>query len=420
MRKLVLGITLGTLVLLAGGLLHTGGVVRAQTAATPVPGSQRGTATKSCDASRVPVGSSVTCTITLGFATGDIAIFPDPVVIGVTGAVVTGASCSASATMPFPSNCMTTVTPTSVATNCTVGVSPACAAGTVAGFAFMTSITETLRCDVAGPVTETIVSGPDLLTPATLAPATPLTCTAQPAAVVLKTANPNPATFGQPLTYTVTVQNSGAVPTTALQLSDPLPAGVTFQSVTTTAGSCSQAGGTVSCSLGTLPAGGSATVTIRVTPLVTGTLTNTATVRDGNTAADDHRCARSHQPDLPGGCATAAADYTAAAGTAADYAGAAAQLLNQHLSAGQQRPAGQPAAVGGLQPGDDKQSGRHGGERDCGTGEPASGGVDLPFQQQPAAVSGGLLRHDRSTDRLQHHGWRLRELPDLRQRPGYD
>jgi len=278
MRKLVLGITLGTLVLLAGGLLHTGGVVRAQTAATPVPGSQRGTATKSCDASRVPVGSSVTCTITLGFATGDIAIFPDPVVIGVTGAVVTGASCSASATMPFPSNCMTTVTPTSVATNCTVGVSPACAAGTVAGFAFMTSITETLRCDVAGPVTETIVSGPDLLTPATLAPATPLTCTAQPAAVVLKTANPNPATFGQPLTYTVTVQNSGAVPTTALQLSDPLPAGVTFQSVTTTAGSCSQAGGTVSCSLGTLPAGGSATVTIRVTPLVTGTLTNTATV----------------------------------------------------------------------------------------------------------------------------------------------
>jgi len=95
---------------------------------------------------------------------------------------------------------------------------------------------------------------------------------------VLKTASPNPAAFGQPLTYTVTVQSGGTLPVTAAQLSDPLPAGVTFQSVTTSQGSCSQASGTVTCQLGPLPTGSAATVTITVTPLVTGTLSNTATV----------------------------------------------------------------------------------------------------------------------------------------------
>jgi len=101
------------------------------------------------------------------------------------------------------------------------------------------------------------------------------------ALTVLKSASPSLATFGQPLTYTVTAQNGGFVPITAAQLSDPLPAGLSFQAVTTSQGSCSQASGTVTCQLGTLAAGGTATVQIMVTPLVTGTLTNTATVSGG-------------------------------------------------------------------------------------------------------------------------------------------
>jgi hypothetical protein len=53
---------------------------------------------------------------------------------------------------------------------------------------------------------------------------------------------------------------------------------VQFVSAASTAGSCTQSGGTVSCNLGTLGDGVIVTVTIIVTPKKTGTLTNSAQV----------------------------------------------------------------------------------------------------------------------------------------------
>ena len=60
-------------------------------------------------------------------------------------------------------------------------------------------------------------------------------------------------------------------------VSDPLPADVSFVSASTTAGTCSGTT-TVSCSLGALASGDSATVTVVVKAVTAGTATNTATV----------------------------------------------------------------------------------------------------------------------------------------------
>ena len=93
------------------------------------------------------------------------------------------------------------------------------------------------------------------------------------------TDGPDPVVEGAPLTYTLTINNLGPGPATLVQLTDALPAGVTFVSATPSQGSCSESGGTVDCALGTLGNGAGATVTIVVTaPSTAGTITNSASV----------------------------------------------------------------------------------------------------------------------------------------------
>jgi uncharacterized repeat protein (TIGR01451 family) len=86
-----------------------------------------------------------------------------------------------------------------------------------------------------------------------------------------------PVVADQPLTYTVTVANDSATDATGVSLQDTVPPGVQQGSVGASQGSCSGTG-TVTCPLGTIAAGGSATVTITVTPIAPGNITNTATV----------------------------------------------------------------------------------------------------------------------------------------------
>jgi uncharacterized repeat protein (TIGR01451 family) len=84
---------------------------------------------------------------------------------------------------------------------------------------------------------------------------------------------------GQTLTYTILVSNSGPADALAVTVADPLPTGTAFISCTVSQGSCANASGTVTASLGTVPDGGSATVTIAVTVQVSsGAIANTATV----------------------------------------------------------------------------------------------------------------------------------------------
>ena len=87
---------------------------------------------------------------------------------------------------------------------------------------------------------------------------------------------------GGQLTYTDTVDNNGPNDAAGVTITDLLPAGETLISATPSQGSCDTAAGVV-CTLGPLPAGGSAQVilTVVIKPNHHGGLTNVATVTSG-------------------------------------------------------------------------------------------------------------------------------------------
>lgn len=94
---------------------------------------------------------------------------------------------------------------------------------------------------------------------------------------ISKSASPNPVMVGSTLTYSLVVTNNGPSPATAVTLTDTLPSGVNFVSKVSSQGSCNGTS-TITCTLGNLSAGASATVTIVARPTAPQTITNTATV----------------------------------------------------------------------------------------------------------------------------------------------
>lgn len=102
---------------------------------------------------------------------------------------------------------------------------------------------------------------------------------------ITKAGTPDPVVTGQNVTYTISVFNAGPNQAEGVVVTDPLPAGVTFVSVSPSQGTCTapaagSATGTVTCSLGAVPSNGSATVTLvlRATGNPGTTITNVATV----------------------------------------------------------------------------------------------------------------------------------------------
>src|SRR5919106_4815545 len=95
-----------------------------------------------------------------------------------------------------------------------------------------------------------------------------------------KTDSPDPIARGNNVVYTITVRNVGANDASGVVVTDALPASkdADFVSVSSTAGTCQRTGTTVTCQLGQLNAGTTATVTIVVRAKQDGTLSNTATV----------------------------------------------------------------------------------------------------------------------------------------------
>ncbi|MFO1062305.1 MAG: SdrD B-like domain-containing protein [Pirellulales bacterium] len=102
---------------------------------------------------------------------------------------------------------------------------------------------------------------------------------------ITKTDSTDPLIAGNNETYTLTVFNDGPSEATGVTVTDVLPAGVTFSSVTSSQGTASNSSGTVTALLGTMAPNTSATITLIVTsaPGLRGTLSNTATVTANET-----------------------------------------------------------------------------------------------------------------------------------------
>ncbi len=143
--------------------------------------------------------------------------------------------------------------------------------------------------EAAGVVTDTVVvrgNEPDK-DPGDNQDTEPTTVIGAVELVVTKSARPDPVVLGGSLTYTIDVFNKGPSSATEVVLEDKLPFGVTLESVSASQGSCSDAGRVVRCSLGTLPKGKTAHVTIVVVPEVIGFVTNTVCV----SSREDDPCA---------------------------------------------------------------------------------------------------------------------------------
>src|SRR5690349_7451796 len=73
----------------------------------------------------------------------------------------------------------------------------------------------------------------------------------------------DPVAENSSLTYTVTVSNSGPDAANGVQMVDELPSQLDAITATASQGTCKSKGKKVTCDLGSIPSGGTATVTIQ-------------------------------------------------------------------------------------------------------------------------------------------------------------
>lgn len=246
--------------------------------------------TKTDSPDPVPAGQNLTYTITVGNSGPDNATgvtLTDTLPAGVTFV-------SANASQGTVTNSGATVTASLGAIN-----SSANATITIVVRAPVTAgtITNTATATATQPDTN---NGNNTATQTT-------TVNAVASLVISKTASPDSVAVGQNLTYTILVTNSGPSSATAVTVTDPLPANVNLISGTSSQGTVSASGNTVTANLGTLPNGGSATITIVVTPTSSGTLTNSAMVtttainsNSGSSTASEATSVTPPTPPIPG------------------------------------------------------------------------------------------------------------------------
>jgi uncharacterized repeat protein (TIGR01451 family) len=95
---------------------------------------------------------------------------------------------------------------------------------------------------------------------------------------ITKAGSPATQTLGDGnITWTMVVTNNGPSAATGVTIADPMPAGNTFVSATTTQGSCT-GGAILNCTIGTMASGATVTITLVTTPSTVGAQTNTANV----------------------------------------------------------------------------------------------------------------------------------------------
>ena len=98
------------------------------------------------------------------------------------------------------------------------------------------------------------------------------------------TAVPNPVIIGSNLTYTISVTNNGPDTAHSVSLTQVLPSGATYKSVSSSRGAVGFSGGLITGSLGNMNVGDTATITVVVTLGQAGIAFSTVTV--GSAEAD--------------------------------------------------------------------------------------------------------------------------------------
>jgi uncharacterized repeat protein (TIGR01451 family) len=211
---------------------------------------------------------------------------PDPVLVGqdltYTLKVANGGpwgSTSVVVTDPLPASAAL-VSATASQGSCTGTSTVGCNLGALSSGSSAT-VTIKVRPTAAGMLTNQATVAAAETDPAPSNNAATVTTTVKPAAdlSVSQTDNPDPVHVGQNLTYSIVVGNTGST-AAGVALKDDLPKNAGFGSVATTQGSCGAKPEkrVVTCSLGDLVSGATATVTIVVRPTSKGTITNTASV----------------------------------------------------------------------------------------------------------------------------------------------
>lgn len=233
--------------------------------------------TKTVDRATAEIGDTVTWTL--------VARNNGP--LGATGVTVTDA---------IPAGVtITSASSTTSGVTCATGAPVTCSVGALANGASATiTVVGTIGTAAAGqPLTGQATITGSQLDPNPANNVSQATTTVGPAADLRLTKVVDDAApgIGDSVTWTIQVFNDGPNTASAVQVTDVVPAGAPIDAVSSSAGSCTRTGQSVTCALGSIPSGGSATVTIRATVATTAggaVLDNAATAsaatRDPNTA----------------------------------------------------------------------------------------------------------------------------------------
>ncbi|MEV5966546.1 hypothetical protein AB0L70_32560 [Kribbella sp. NPDC051952] len=136
--------------------------------------------------------------------------------------------------------------------------------GLTAGSTATVTVTATVAATATGKLTNSATADSPTADPDTSNNTGKTTddVTASADLAITKTAQPVPVQAGKPVTYTLTVTNSGPSAAQSVTVTDPVPAPLVYASSTTSRGSCSEADGTVTCAVGTVAPGDTITVTV--------------------------------------------------------------------------------------------------------------------------------------------------------------